>query len=77
MFILKGCPRCKGDLNAETSLRRREADADVSRIQCGYLLRQDEQNTFFRRRGAAGSCEPLAQQRAGLQPAPAYAAVRR
>lgn len=49
MFILKGCPKCKGDLAAETSLRRMTDDADVACIQCGYYLRPDEQQRLFSR----------------------------
>lgn len=49
MFILKGCPKCKGDLAAESSLRRTEVDDDVTCIQCGYRLRPDEQKRLFSR----------------------------
>ncbi|HLZ73124.1 MAG TPA: hypothetical protein VKV26_24740 [Dehalococcoidia bacterium] len=49
MFILKGCPKCKGDLAAESSRRRMEADDDVTCIQCGYHLRPDEQQSLFSR----------------------------
>ncbi|HEY7294878.1 MAG TPA: hypothetical protein VH916_07535 [Dehalococcoidia bacterium] len=49
MFILKGCPKCKGDLAAESSNRRMEADDDVTCIQCGYRLRVEEQRRLFSR----------------------------
>ncbi len=49
MFILKGCPKCKGDLAAESSSRRMEADDDVTCIQCGYHLRPEEQRRLFSR----------------------------
>jgi hypothetical protein len=49
MFILKGCPKCKGDLAAETNLRRLTDDADIACLQCGYYLRPDEQHRLFAR----------------------------
>lgn len=66
MFILKGCPKCKGDLAAETGLRQLDGDDDVSCIQCGYALRPEESRTVFGR---------LMQRPVRLQPA--YARVRR
>lgn len=47
MFILKACPRCTGDLAADT--RRMRDDADVACIQCGYYLRPAEQQRLFDR----------------------------
>lgn len=35
MFVLKSCPRCRGDLNGGL-------DGEFSCIQCGYELRPDE-----------------------------------
>ena len=49
MFILKGCPKCKGDLVAETSIRRMSLNADVVCIQCGYSLQLDEQSDLSQR----------------------------
>jgi hypothetical protein len=49
MFVLKGCPKCKGDLAAETSLRRLELEADVVCIQCGYSLRSEETKRLYAR----------------------------
>jgi len=69
MFILKGCPKCHGDLAAETSLRRAEADADVVCIQCGYSLRPGETRGLFRRLLPRPQVRPV--------PAPAYVPVRR
>lgn len=68
MFILKGCPKCNGDLAAETGLRRLDGDSDVTCIQCGYYLRPEESRNVFGR---------LMRRAARLEPAPAYAAVRR
>ncbi len=63
MFILKGCPKCHGDLVAETGARRID-DADVTCIQCGYYLRPDEQ------RGLLGRFFTGPRR---LQPVPVYA----
>src|SRR6266516_1099519 len=35
VFILKGCPKCHGDLVADTSWHRLDPEVDVSCIQCG------------------------------------------
>lgn len=67
MFILKACPKCKGDLAAETSLRRMEVDDDVVCIQCGYYLRPDETRGLFARILRAPA----------MRPAPALAHARR
>lgn len=68
MFILKACPRCKGDLAADT--RRLREEADVACIQCGYYLRPAEQQRLFDRLFAVTRRqEPI--------PAPAYAYVGR
>ncbi len=68
VFILKACPNCKGDLAAETSVRRMSADADVACIQCGYYLRPAEQQRLFAR---------LLPVMVRPQPAPAYAYTQR
>ncbi len=69
MFVLKGCPKCGGDLAADTSSRRAEPDADVSCIQCGYRLKPDEEKGLLSR---------LFPARTGrMAPAPAYVRVSR
>ena len=69
MFVLKGCPKCGGDLAADTSSRRVEQDADVSCIQCGYRLKPEEE------KGLLSRLLPSAAGR--MAPAPAYARVTR
>jgi hypothetical protein len=49
MMILKGCPKCHGDLVAETSPRRLQADDDIVCIQCGYYLRPNETRALVSR----------------------------
>jgi hypothetical protein len=63
MFFLKACPKCRGDLAAETSMWRVEADSDVTCIQCGHYLRPEERKGLWSR---------LMQRPTHLQPAPAY-----
>jgi hypothetical protein len=42
MFVLKSCPRCRGDLNGGL-------DGEFSCIQCGYELKPDERNRLAAR----------------------------
>ncbi|HEY8820119.1 MAG TPA: hypothetical protein VIM45_02135 [Dehalococcoidia bacterium] len=49
MLILKACPKCKGDLAAETSVRRMSDDSDIICIQCGYTLPLEQQKSLFAR----------------------------
>lgn len=42
MFVLKACPRCRGDLNVGL-------DSEVTCIQCGYDLRPEERNHLITR----------------------------
>lgn len=42
MFVLKSCPRCRGDLN--TGL-----DGEFTCIQCGYELKPQEHNLLVSR----------------------------
>lgn len=42
MFVLKACPRCRGDLNAGL-------DGEFTCIQCGYELNPDERTRMVAR----------------------------
>lgn len=68
VFILKACPKCKGDLAAETNIRRITDDTDVACIQCGYTLPLALQQRLFAR------LFPRAQT---IQPAPVPVYARR
>jgi hypothetical protein len=49
MFVLKGCPKCGGDLAADVSAPRAELDTDASCIQCGYRLKPEEERGLLHR----------------------------
>lgn len=42
MFVLKACPRCRGDLNVGL-------DSEFTCIQCGYELKSDERTRMVAR----------------------------
>jgi hypothetical protein len=66
MFILKACPKCRGDLLTSARLRDLDAKSEVSCLQCGYVLQPAQSAKLF---------TLLPRREPALQPA--YVPVRR
>ena len=49
MFILKACPKCRGDLVTTARLRDLDPAAEVSCLQCGYVMQPQQSRSLFAR----------------------------
>jgi ssDNA-binding Zn-finger/Zn-ribbon topoisomerase 1 len=55
-YWLKGCPKCRGDLREESD----KFGAYFACVQCGYILKAEEEALIVARRPAGAAKERLA-----------------